>query len=89
MRQFLTETDCVVDSANWRNGVWQALNDPNMEIIFNLDGIDSPFAAIQRAAGGQCSATDWELFQIYNSKNIWWKITWFQDGEIVSNPFEH
>lgn len=58
-----------------------------MEILFNLDGIDNPMASVQRAASGNCRATEWELFQIFQDKNIWSKVTWFQNGEIVPNPF--
>ena len=76
-----------VDTADWKNGVLQALYDPEMEILFNLDGIDNPMASVQRAASGNCRATEWELFQIFQDKNIWSKVTWFQNGEIVPNPF--
>ena len=76
------------DTANWQDGVRQALYDPEMEISFNLDGIDSPRAAIQRGASGRCTATEWELFEIYQSKSIWGKITWYLNGEVVPNPFE-
>jgi hypothetical protein len=56
-------------------------------IQFNLDGIDSPWAAVQRASGGGGSATDWELFQIYQSKDAWSRISFWQGGSQVANPY--
>jgi len=73
--------------AGWKAGVQQAIYDPDMEIIVNLDGIDNPIAAAQRGIGGAGGATDWELGQIWQSKTEWGKITWYKDGEIVPNPF--
>ena len=75
------------DTTNWKNGVLDALYDPNTDIIVNLDGIDNPLLASQRAASGYGGATDWELLQIKLTPESWDRITWFLDGEIVPYPF--
>jgi len=76
------------DNTNWQQGVIDALNDPNVDIVFNLDGIDDSWAAVMRASRGAGGATDWELLQIKLRPDTWEKITWYLDGEIVTNPFE-
>ena len=53
-----------------------------MEIVINLDGVDNPMLAVQRAA------RDWELLQIKLTPSAWDRITWFLDGEVVPNPFK-
>ena len=75
------------DPANWKEGVNKALFDPDMEIYVNLDGVDNPLLAAQRAASNRGGATDWELLQIKLTPSAWDRITWVQGGEIVSNPF--
>ncbi len=75
------------DPNNWKNGVLDALYDPNTDSIFNLDGIDNPYSAVQRAASGYGGATDWELNQIKLTPESWDRITWYANGKIVSNPF--
>ena len=57
-------------------------------IKFNLTGVDNPWAAVSRAAGYGEGATDWELLQIKQMPEIWDRITWFQNGNIVPNPFK-
>ena len=44
--------------------------------------------AIQRVAGNVGGATDWELLQIKTTPSAWERITWYQNGEFVPNPFE-
>lgn len=56
---------------NWKATVLERLNNPNVEIKFDLTGIDSPWASVSRAAGG---ATDWELLQIKSNPQAWDKI---------------
>lgn len=73
---------------NWKEEVLKAINDPNTDILVNLDGIDSPYLSIQRAASNTGGATDWELLQIRNTPEAWSKIQWFKDGITVPNPFE-
>lgn len=58
-------------------------------IYFPEDGgIDNPMLAVQRAASNQGGATDWELLQIKLTPSSWDRITWFLNGEVVSNPFD-
>ena len=76
------------DPTNWKEGVNNALFNPDVEIIVNLDGIDNPMLAAQRAAGNMGGATDWELLQIKMTPSAWERITWYQNGEVVPNPFE-
>ena len=76
------------DPVNWKEGVNTALFDPNMKILVNLDGVDNPLLAAQRAASNSGGATDWELLQIKLTPSAWDRITWFRGGEIVPNPFE-
>lgn len=59
-----------------------------MEIVINLDGVDNPMLAVQRAASNRGGATDWELLQIKLTPSAWDRITWFLDGEVVPNPFK-
>ena len=59
-----------------------------MQIVVNLDGVDSPWLAAQRAASNTGGATDWELLQIKLTPSAWDRITWYKNGEIVPNPFE-
>ena len=77
-----------LDPNNWKEGVNNALFNPDMEIIVNLDGVDNPMLAVQRAASNIGGATDWELLQIKSSPDAWDRITWYKNGEIVKNPFE-
>lgn len=76
------------DPNNWQQGVLDAIYNPDMEIVFNLDGIDNPWSAVTRAANGTGRATEWELLQIKLTPESWGRITWYKNGEIVSNPFE-
>ena len=77
------------DPTNWKEGVNNALFNPDMRIIVNLDGVDNPLLAAQRAAGNIGGATDWELFQIKTTPSAWYRITWYENGKIVPNPFEY
>ena len=76
------------DPINWKEGVNDALFDPDMQILVNLDGVDNPMLAAQRAASNIGGATDWELLQIELTPSAWDRITWYKQGEIVSNSFE-
>lgn len=49
----------------------------DMEIIVNLDGVDNPMLAAQRAASNGGGATDWELLQIKLTPSAWDRITWY------------
>jgi RHS repeat-associated protein len=71
------------------------LNNPASRVSFDLTGIDSPYAAVDRIAsnggvnvpGGLGGSTDWELYQIANAPDTWSRITWYRNGEVVGNPF--
>ena len=76
------------DPTNWKQGVIDALHDPDTDILFNLDGVDNPWSAVMRASSGRGGATDWELFQIKNTPEAWGRVIWYLNGEIVPNPFE-
>ena len=76
------------DTINWQDGVLRELSNPDIEIVFNLTGIDSPWSAIQRASNGTGRPTEWELLQIYDNPQWWDRITWYNNGEIVPNPFD-
>ena len=76
------------DPTNWKEGVNNALFNSDMQIVVNLDGIDNPMLAAQRAASNTGGATDWELLQIKLTPSAWNRITWYKNGKIVPNPFE-
>jgi len=82
------ETYKNYDKEMWRNTVLDKLADPNTEVLVNLDGVDSPWAAVQRVARGGGGATDWELFQIKTNPEWWDNIKWFENGGEVPNPFK-
>lgn len=82
----------------WQGNDFQAnflknLNDPNNRVSFDLTGIDNPYAAVTRVArnggaiGGEAGYTDWELYQIYMNRDTWSRITWYNKGGVVDNPF--
>jgi hypothetical protein len=84
----------VWQGTSFRANFLKGLSDPANRVSFDLTGIDSPFAAVTRVAqaGGRLGArgtstTDWELFQIRNSPDAWSRITWYQNGGVVDNPF--
>lgn len=76
------------DPYDWKNGVLDALYDPNTDIIVNLDGVDSPYLSAQRAAAGYGGATDWELLQLKLTPEAWSRTTWYLNGKVVPNPFQ-
>ena len=76
------------DIVNWKEGVLSALSEPDMEIVFNLDGIDNLWTSVMRAVSVGDRATDWELLQIKSNPEVWNRVTWYRNGSIVSNPFE-
>ena len=76
------------DRSNWKQGVLDAIQNPEMEMFFNLDGIDSPWAAVTRASKGTARATEWGLLQIKLNPEAWDRVIWYKNGVIVPNPFE-
>ena len=77
----------LADPENWQQGVLDKLADPNTPIYFNLDGVDV-WAGLSRFGNGSWGPTDWELGQIYQNPQWWSTITWFQNGQPVTNPFQ-
>jgi hypothetical protein len=63
------------------------MNNPMNRVSFNLTGVDKPFAAAARAAAGRGGATDWELFQIMQNSAWWNRIVFYNNGQVVPNPF--
>jgi hypothetical protein len=64
------------------------VSDPDNNVFFNLDGIDTVFGAAQRGASGISSVTDWELSQIYANRFGWGgAVRFFENGAEVGHPF--
>jgi hypothetical protein len=61
------------------------------KISVNLDGIDDPIASARAGANvdpsGYEGLTNWELHQISQSPDAWSRITFYQGGSVVPNPF--
>ena len=72
----------------WKSWFMEAMSNPNNTVVFNLDGVDSVFSAVQRAASGAGGATDWELFMIKQNQHWWDRIQFVRNGENVANPFQ-
>ena len=75
------------DPLLWRADFLVVMNDPANEAFFNLKGIDDVWKSATLAARGGGGATDWELLQIELNPDWWPRITWWNDGVEVSNPF--
>jgi hypothetical protein len=75
------------DVIDWQSQVIDKLADPSQRVLFNLDGVDV-WGGVSRAASGKGGATDWELLQIYQNKNFWDTLEFWQDGLRTTNPFE-
>ena len=73
------------DAGNWQPQVYARLADPEQRVLFNLDGIDSVWASVQRAASGRGGATDWELMMM--RENEFPNLEFWQNGQRVANPF--
>jgi RHS repeat-associated protein len=79
----------------FQENVRHILTHPDTKIHFNMTGIDNAHTAASRVAmnGGKIdvprvSFTDWELYTIRQNPELWGKITWYQDGKIIDNPFK-
>ena len=75
------------DPAKWKSKFYEQLNDPNAEVIFNLDGVDV-WKGVSRSSRNAGGATDWELLQIRSNPEWWSRIKWIKDGVEVANPFK-
>ncbi|WP_326657182.1 polymorphic toxin-type HINT domain-containing protein [Streptomyces sp. NBC_00385] len=84
------------DNKQWYNHVKEFLkSDSTTRISFNLNGIGSGNARAAAARGESVDPardfeglTDWELYQISQSPGAWSRITWYEGGIKVDNPFE-
>ncbi|QDU79258.1 hypothetical protein Pla110_09640 [Polystyrenella longa] len=65
----------------------RALHDPETEVLFNLDGVDV-WDGLSRATSGRGRATDWELLQIYQNRDLWNQVRGILNGIEVGNPFD-
>ena len=77
----------MLDVTKWKNGVMDALSNPNVHVHFNLTDVNV-WQGVQRAASGRGGATDWELLKIKENPQFWDKITFWNDGKKVDNPFK-
>jgi hypothetical protein len=75
------------DPMQWKSYFLNVMNDPNAEVLFNLNGVDV-WGGVTRASRGAGGATDWELLQIMQNEGWWSRIKWLKDGVPVPNPFE-
>jgi RHS repeat-associated protein len=84
---------------DWLNGsnqetILHLLKDPKTKVSFNMTGIDNPYEAFLRVdknrgnIGSGAGFTDWELYQISNHPETWSRITFYNDGKVIGNPFE-
>jgi hypothetical protein len=75
------------DAENWKYYILIALNDPDMEIFFNLQGVNVGVGLLRAASIG-ATPTDWELLTIYQNPEWWPRIRWFDGAIVISNPFD-
>jgi len=75
------------DPDKWKSGVRDALADPDVPVLFNLDGVDA-WGGAARAAGGRGGPTDWELLQIQQNPQWWDSVQFWKDGAPAANPFQ-
>ena len=84
---------------DWLHGsnedtVLHLLKHPETKVSFNMTGVDDPYEAFLRVArnrgniGNGAGFTDWELYQISMHPETWSKITFYNDGRVIGNPFE-
>jgi RHS repeat-associated protein len=76
------------DPLNWKTAFQEVVGNPANEVNVNLTGVDSPWAAAARAARGAGGATDWELLQIQQNQGWWGRITFWNNGQVVPNPYQ-
>jgi hypothetical protein len=77
----------IVDPMEWKALFIEVMNDPEAEVLFNLEGVDV-WGGVTRASRGAGGATDWELLQILRNPDWWPRIRWLKGGVPVPNPFE-
>lgn len=74
------------DPVNWRARRLELMISEDVEIFFNLDGVDV-WKGVTRASAGGMGGTDWELLQIFENTAWWPRLTWWKGGQEVANPF--
>lgn len=80
-------------SGAWHEQLKGFIGDGKTRIHVNLDGIDDPvsYAASGRGVdptdvGGR-GFTRWEMYQLSQNSAAWNRVTWYQSGRTVANPF--
>jgi len=73
------------------------MNNPATRLVVDLTGVGNPWSAAHKAVVGASGAavngapwggsTDWELLQILNNPSWWNRITFWENGANVPNPF--
>jgi hypothetical protein len=77
----------ISDPMQWMIFFLDLMNDSDVEVLFNLKGVNV-WEGVTRAAAGRGGATDWELLQIMQNPGWWSRIRWIEDGIPKPNPFE-
>lgn len=77
----------AADPLNWKSSFFRIVGNGANRVNFNLTGVDSPWASVARAARGAGGATDWELLQIQQNPAWWNRVTFWNNGQVVPNPF--
>ena len=76
---------------DWVNEYKSYVKDGKTPISFSIDGIDDPMAAARTGRGMDPifdgHATAWELSFIEDNPASWSRVTFYQNGEAVANPF--
>ena len=75
------------DPLNWKSIFLDLMNDPNNEVLFNLDGVDV-MGGLTRASTNRGGPTDWELLKIFENKEWWPRIKWIKNGVEVAIPLK-
>jgi hypothetical protein len=74
--------------AKWKTTMLEKLGDPNVKVLFNLEGDVDAWAGASRAARNIGGPTDWELLQIQQHPEWWSRIEWWNGGAPAVNPFQ-
>ena len=83
----------LMNDKNWMTTLETAIANPNTTFTFATDGLkggESTYTqvmgAVQRAASGRGSNTDWELFRLHQSGRIE-GVNFVNGGKTIPNPF--
>lgn len=75
------------DPLKWKGYFIDELNNPANKVSFDLTDVNV-WEGVSRAARGAGGATDWELLQIRQNPEWWGRITFYNEGKVVPNPFK-